>query len=62
MASAASGFPEGFKEGGSGGALRPQELLEVGYRKVIQDKTIFAGGSTACVAAAEPDGTLQVAK
>lgn len=60
MASAASGFPDGFKARGP--PLRPQELLDVGYRRVIEDKSILAGGSTACIATAEPDGRFEVAK
>ncbi|ROT37424.1 protein serine/threonine phosphatase 2C [Sodiomyces alkalinus F11] len=38
-----------------------RNLLQVGYQRVCEDRTIRAGGSTACVAVAAPDGTLDVA-
>ncbi|KAL2757597.1 hypothetical protein ACRALDRAFT_2040017 [Sodiomyces alcalophilus JCM 7366] len=38
-----------------------RSLLQVGYQLVCEDPTIRAGGSTACVAVAAPDGTLDVA-
>lgn len=42
--------------------LRPQKLLQYGYDRVQADPKIEAGGSTACVAAIQPNGTLEVAK
>ncbi|KAJ9646630.1 Protein phosphatase 2C 7 [Coniosporium apollinis] len=57
MASAAGAFPEGFPEG----PLRPRDLLQHGFQRVVQDKSIEGGGSTACIATAEPDGRFEVA-
>ena len=42
--------------------LRPVELLQEGFDRVLNDRTIFAGGSTACVAIAAPSGRVEVAK
>lgn len=42
-------------------SLHPQSLLQVGYDHVIDDKSIVGGGSTACLAVAEPDGSVEVA-
>jgi protein phosphatase PTC7 len=42
--------------------LRPSELLHLGYDEVLDDPTIVAGGSTACVAVAQDNGSLEVAK
>jgi protein phosphatase PTC7 len=44
------------------GKLRPRDLLQTAYDATIIDETIFAGGSTACVAVGREDGTLEVAK
>ncbi|KAL1604081.1 Protein phosphatase 2C 7 [Paraconiothyrium brasiliense] len=41
--------------------LHPQSLLQVGYENVIDDESIVGGGSTACLAVAEPDGHVEVA-
>jgi len=41
--------------------LKPVNLLQIGYDRVKADKSIAAGGSTACVAAALPNGELEVA-
>ncbi|MCJ1445989.1 MAG: hypothetical protein MMC23_006494 [Stictis urceolatum] len=41
--------------------LRPGDLLQRSYDRVVDDKTIPAGGSTACVAVGREDGTLEVA-
>ncbi len=41
--------------------LGPKQLLETGYQKTIQDPTIKAGGTTACVAVTEPDGRMRIA-
>lgn len=45
----------------SGGALSAMALMQEGYNDVVNDKTIRAGGSTACVAIARTDGSLDVA-
>lgn len=42
--------------------LRPTELLDLAYEAVLEDKSIYAGGSTACVGTAKKDGTVEVAK
>jgi protein phosphatase PTC7 len=42
--------------------LRPVELLEDAYARVLADPGVWAGGSTACVATASPEGVLEVAK
>ena len=39
----------------------PRELLDHGYEEVIADHSIVGGGSTACVATGQRDGTLEVA-
>ncbi|OCK77902.1 5-azacytidine resistance protein azr1 [Lepidopterella palustris CBS 459.81] len=57
MACAARMFPEGSKAG----PLHPKDLLQIGYKEVMQDKSIIGGGSTACIALAEPDGLVEVA-
>lgn len=42
--------------------LRPVELLELGYQRVLNDKSINAGGSTACIAIGDIHGAVQIAK
>lgn len=42
-------------------SLHPQGLLQIGYEHVIDDKSIIGGGSTACLAVAEPNGIVEVA-
>ncbi|KAL2112511.1 hypothetical protein VUR80DRAFT_7364 [Thermomyces stellatus] len=42
-------------------ALTARQLMDKGYADVLHDPAIQAGGSTACVAIAAPDGTLDVA-
>ena len=42
--------------------LRPRELLQRGYERVVADRTISGGGSTACIAVGRNDGYLEVAK
>lgn len=42
--------------------LRPKNVLQKGYDQVMKDDKIVAGGSTACVAAIEPRGAMEVAK
>ncbi|KAB8356370.1 hypothetical protein FH972_023954 [Carpinus fangiana] len=41
--------------------LEPVILLQTAYNRVCHDNKIGGGGSTACVAVAEPDGVLNVA-
>ncbi|KAI9812102.1 MAG: hypothetical protein M1832_000613 [Thelocarpon impressellum] len=41
--------------------LRPSKLLQAGYVEVVYDRSIYAGGSTACVAVARDDGVMDVA-
>ena len=60
MASAAASYPESVPGGAT--PLRPVELLKVGYNLVAQDKSVYAGGSTACIATASRRGVLEVAK
>lgn len=57
MAGAAKGHPAEFPEG----PLHPRDLLQYGYRKVLQDRSIRAGGSTACIATADPLGHMEIA-
>lgn len=42
--------------------LRPRELMQTGYERVVQDNTILAGGSTATVAVGLGDGRVEIAK
>ncbi|CAI7591184.1 unnamed protein product [Penicillium bialowiezense] len=42
-------------------ALRPKTLLQAGYDAVVDDPTIRAGGSTASVGVALPDGRVELA-
>lgn len=46
----------------SGNKIRVQDLLRKGYDKVVADRSISGGGSTACIAVARADGNLEVAK
>ena len=57
MACAARAWPEGARSQ----SLHPKDLLQVGYDEVIGDDGIVGGGSTACLAVAEPDGNVEVA-
>lgn len=41
--------------------LTARRLMQKGYDAVCNDRSLHAGGSTACVAIAAPDGTLDVA-
>lgn len=41
--------------------LRPKQLLQAGYDQVVDDPTIKAGGSTASVGVALPDGRVELA-
>ncbi|KAI1156674.1 protein serine/threonine phosphatase 2C [Nemania diffusa] len=49
------------KSNGSGTPLAARALMQRGYDDVCNDKSINAGGSTACVAIASEDGKLEVA-
>lgn len=42
--------------------LNPKDLLQMGYDRVLNDKSIVAGGSTASVGVAQTDGNVQLAK
>lgn len=44
-----------------GRRLSSRQLMQQGYEAVCHDRSIKAGGSTACVGIAHPDGTLDVA-
>jgi protein phosphatase PTC7 len=57
MSCAARAWPQGAKSQ----SLHPKDLLQVGYDEVIEDDGIVGGGSTACLAVAEPDGNVEVA-
>ncbi|OKL56979.1 hypothetical protein UA08_07768 [Talaromyces atroroseus] len=41
--------------------LRPKELLQKGYDSVVADESITAGGTTASVGVAQPDGSVELA-
>lgn len=43
------------------GRLTARMLMEIGYQNIIDDPNVPAGGSTACIGIAGPDGTLQMA-
>jgi protein phosphatase PTC7 len=58
MAGAANTYPEAMPQG----PLRPKELMQFGYNRVAEDPDIEAGGSTACVATAESNGHVEIAK
>ena len=42
--------------------LTPQNLLQSAYDSLVEDKKIRGGGSTACIAVGNPNGTLRVSK
>jgi protein phosphatase PTC7 len=44
------------------GMPRTQYFLEEAFMKVIEDDSVPAGGSTACLAVADPNGKVEVAK
>ncbi|SPN96719.1 related to PTC7 - 2C protein phosphatase [Cephalotrichum gorgonifer] len=46
---------------GNGETLSARRLMERGYSDVLHDRSIHAGGSTACVGILSPDGTLDAA-
>ncbi|KAI9888253.1 MAG: hypothetical protein M1814_000802 [Vezdaea aestivalis] len=41
--------------------LKPREIMQLGYEKIVKDGSVKAGGSTACIAVARADGILEVA-
>ncbi len=43
------------------GRLTPRMLMEIGYQNIIDDPSVPAGGSTACIGIAGSDGSLQIA-
>jgi protein phosphatase PTC7 len=57
MTCAARSWPQGSNTT----ALHPKDLLQVAYDEVTEDDSIEGGGSTACLAVAEPDGNVEVA-
>ncbi len=50
-----------YKATGNRAPLTARALMQLGYDDVCKDRTIHAGGSTACVAIATEDGKLEVA-
>ena len=42
--------------------LTPQNLLQSAYDNLVEDGKISGGGSTACIAVGNPNGTLRVSK
>lgn len=42
--------------------LTPKELLQTAYDSLVEDGKISGGGSTACIAVGNPNGTLRVSK
>ncbi|KAF1832934.1 5-azacytidine resistance protein-like protein azr1 [Decorospora gaudefroyi] len=57
MACAARSWPYGFNKT----SLHPKDLLQAAYDEVTVDSSIEGGGSTACLAVAEPNGHVEVA-
>lgn len=60
MAYGAANFPDHLADISS--QLDPVDLLEHGFERVMNDKTVGAGGSTACVGIASADGQITLAK
>lgn len=56
MAAAAYEYPSG-----SDAPLTARKLMQKGYEAICEDPNVNAGGSTACVAIARPEGVLDVA-
>ncbi|EMR65829.1 hypothetical protein MGN70_005227 [Eutypa lata] len=50
-----------YKIAGNSVPLTARALMQIGYDDVCKDRSIHAGGSTACVAIANEGGTLEVA-
>jgi protein phosphatase PTC7 len=42
--------------------LHPKDLLQMGFDRVLNDRSIVAGGSTASVGVAQTDGHVELAK
>lgn len=42
--------------------INAKQLIETGYRRILDEDTIAGGASTACVGVAKADGQLNVAK
>lgn len=62
MASAAwEHQPPSSSPAGSSSTLTARKLMQLGYDAICADGSVRAGGSTACVAVASPDGHLDVA-
>lgn len=57
MACAARSWPHGFNTT----SLHPKDLMQVAYDEVTEDASIEGGGSTACLAVANPNGNVEVA-
>jgi protein phosphatase PTC7 len=51
-----------FKGDSNSKTLKPRELMQMGYQSIVEDNSVTAGGSTACVGVARKEGTLEVAK
>jgi protein phosphatase PTC7 len=45
----------------AGSKIGPRSLMQRGYEDICKDKSVPAGGSTACVAIAKEDGELSIA-
>lgn len=54
-------FARSWPQGSNTTSLHPKDLLQVAYDQVTEDENIEGGGSTACLAVAEPDGNVEVA-
>ncbi|KAI9831901.1 MAG: hypothetical protein M1819_004623 [Sarea resinae] len=61
MAAIARNCEEKYGSKAHWGHLSPQSLMEIGYGRALQDRTIAGGGTTACVAIGRDDGNLDVA-
>ncbi|PHH63340.1 hypothetical protein CDD81_6037 [Ophiocordyceps australis] len=61
MATAAYEYDSSSTVGTGQRALTARRLMQSGYDAICADKSLSAGGSTACVAIAGPDGNLDVA-
>ncbi|KAF2030050.1 protein serine/threonine phosphatase 2C [Setomelanomma holmii] len=57
MTCAARSWPQGSNTT----SLHPKDLLQLAYDEVTEDDSIEGGGSTACLAVAESDGSVEVA-
>jgi protein phosphatase PTC7 len=50
-----------YRPSRGGAPLNARSLMQRGYEEICKDESVRAGGSTACVAIAKGDGTLEVA-